>query len=127
MIHPNIPPVSASAHAAVTGQEIVPHPPRAEYLATLSKHTAAVNVVRFSPNGQTLASAGDGTWTFIPPSPAARCSGRGLTGVDGNVILWVQSERPVATFGESSDDSPEKEHWRLQKMLQCVTRFCFRA
>jgi chromatin assembly factor 1 subunit B len=60
MIHPNIPSASTSTHAALTGQEVAPHPPRAEYLATLSKHTAAVNVVRFSPNGQTLASAGDG-------------------------------------------------------------------
>jgi chromatin assembly factor 1 subunit B len=60
MIHPNIPSSSASTHTALTGQEIPAHPPRAEYLATLSKHTAAVNVVRFSPNGQTLASAGDG-------------------------------------------------------------------
>jgi chromatin assembly factor 1 subunit B len=60
MIHPNIPPANASAQAAATGQDIAPHPPGAEYLATLSKHTAAVNVVRFSPSGQLLASAGDG-------------------------------------------------------------------
>jgi chromatin assembly factor 1 subunit B len=60
MVHPNIPTPNLAAHAAATGQELAPHPPRTEYLATLSKHTAPVNVVRFSPNGQTLASAGDG-------------------------------------------------------------------
>ncbi|CAD6581065.1 MAG: hypothetical protein TREMPRED_002918 [Tremellales sp. Tagirdzhanova-0007] len=104
MIHPNIPTVSASAHAAATGHELAAHPPRAEYLATLSKHTAAVNVVRFSPNGQMLASAGD----------------------DGNVILWVPSDRPTSTFGESlMDDLPDKEHWRLQKMLQVTTKHVY--
>lgn len=60
MVYPNIPSASASAHAAATGQEIAPLPPRIEYLTTLSKHTAPVNAVRFSPNGQTLASASDG-------------------------------------------------------------------
>ncbi|RXK41987.1 chromatin assembly factor 1 subunit B [Tremella mesenterica] len=103
MIHPNIPAVSPNAHAALTGQEVTLHPPRAEYLTTLSKHTAAVNVVRFSPNGQILASAGD----------------------DGNVILWVPSDRPVATFGETPDDVPDKEHWRLQKLLQVTTKHVY--
>ncbi|ORX40978.1 WD40-repeat-containing domain protein, partial [Kockovaella imperatae] len=103
MVHPNVPPANASTHAAATGQEAIPHPPRAEYLTTLSKHTAAVNVVRFSPNGQTLASAGD----------------------DGNVILWVPSDRPVVAFGESSEDQPDKEHWRLQKMLQVTTKHVY--
>lgn len=44
---------------------------------------------------------------------------RGST-VDGNVILWVPSDRPSVIFGETSDDLPDKEHWRLQKMLQYV-------
>ncbi|ORY31231.1 WD40-repeat-containing domain protein [Naematelia encephala] len=103
MIYPNIPSSSASTHAALTGQEVTPHPPRADYLTTLSKHTAAVNVVRFSPSGSMLASAGD----------------------DGNVILWVPSERPSATFGESSEEVPDKEHWRLQKMLQVTTKHVY--
>jgi chromatin assembly factor 1 subunit B len=120
MIHPNIPAASASTHTAVTGQEIAPHPPRAEYLSTLSKHTAAVNVVRFSPNGQTLASAGDGErWIQqVERVLAGRTTLAQLIIIDGNVILWVQSDRPVASFGESSEDLPDKEHWRLQKMLQ---------
>lgn len=48
MIHPNILPPSI----AELSETMVPaRPPRVEYLATLSKHSAAVNVVRFSPNG----------------------------------------------------------------------------
>ena len=38
--------------ASVAGAEApVPRPPRVEYLATLSRHSAAVNVVRWSPSG----------------------------------------------------------------------------
>jgi len=117
MVYPNVLSATATQHTQITGQEVAPHPPRAEYLATLSKHTAAVNVVRFSPNGQILASAGDGALvSFIP-----RCK---LTCTDGNIILWVPSDRPVTTFGESSDDLPDKEHWRLQKMLQLALYVC---
>ena len=50
MVHPNIRPsalVEEDDSAAAGG----PRPPRVEYLATLSRHSAAVNVVRFSPNG----------------------------------------------------------------------------
>ncbi|TYJ53349.1 hypothetical protein B9479_006009 [Cryptococcus floricola] len=103
MVYPNIPSISPATYTALTGQDYTPHPPRVEYVATLSKHTAPVNVVRFSPNGQTLASAGD----------------------DGNVILWVPSDRPNVTFGETSEDLPDKEHWRLQKMLQVTTKHVY--
>ncbi|TXT05909.1 hypothetical protein VHUM_03670 [Vanrija humicola] len=103
MVYPNIPSVSASTHAAVTRKEVAPHPPRVEYLATLHKHSAAVNVVRFSPNGQLLASAGD----------------------DGNVILWVLSDRPISNFGEATEDAPDKEHWRPQKMLQVTNKHVY--
>jgi chromatin assembly factor 1 subunit B len=52
MVHPNILPPSL----AETAEVAVSRPPRVEYLATLSRHSAAVNVVRFSPNGTYLLS-----------------------------------------------------------------------
>ncbi|KAK4658725.1 Chromatin assembly factor 1 subunit [Podospora pseudocomata] len=68
---------------------------KVDYLATLSTHTQAVNVVRWAPKGDILASAGD----------------------DGNVILWVPSDSRSAGFGEEAD--PEaKEFWRRKHMCR---------
>jgi chromatin assembly factor 1 subunit B len=56
MVHPNIRPstlVDPESEPTPNG----PRPPRVEYLATLSRHSAAVNVVRFSPNGTCQLSA----------------------------------------------------------------------
>lgn len=69
---------------------------RVEYLATLSKHTQAVNVVRWAPKGELLASAGD----------------------DGNVILWVPSETHHPNFG--SDGLEDKETWRTKHMCRSM-------
>ena len=54
MVHPNILPPSL---VEGTSDAPAPRPPRVEYLATLSRHSAAVNVVRFSPNGECAPSA----------------------------------------------------------------------
>ncbi|KAJ5131048.1 Chromatin assembly factor 1 subunit B [Penicillium bovifimosum] len=68
---------------------------KVSYLSTLIKHTQAVNVVRFSPKGEMLASAGD----------------------DGNVLLWVPSElQTQAGLGE--DPSDDKETWRVKYMCR---------
>lgn len=71
------------------------------YLATLSKHTQAVNVVRFDPKGNILASAGD----------------------DGIIFLWSlapsnnQSNIKQKGFGQDDDDVEDKETWKLR--LSC--------
>ncbi|KAK4100649.1 WD40 repeat-like protein [Parathielavia hyrcaniae] len=69
---------------------------KVDYIATLSKHTQAVNVVRWAPKGELLASAGD----------------------DGNVILWVRSETHHPTFGSEGLD--DKETWRTKHMCRSL-------
>lgn len=65
------------------------------YLATLVKHTQAVNVVRFDPKGAVLASAGD----------------------DGTIFLWVLSDTPpTSTFG--ADTEEDKEVWKLRHVCR---------
>lgn len=51
MVHPHIRPPNIVGEDATTAAR----QPRVEYLATLSRHSAAVNVVRFSPNGRPLS------------------------------------------------------------------------
>ncbi|KAF9583975.1 hypothetical protein BGW38_007963 [Lunasporangiospora selenospora] len=69
-----------------------------EFLSSLNRHTAAVNVVRFSPTAECLASAGD----------------------DGNIILWRPSETKDAAnrFAESDDEEYQRESWRVQSMMR---------
>ncbi|KAL2755098.1 hypothetical protein ACRALDRAFT_1064815 [Sodiomyces alcalophilus JCM 7366] len=68
---------------------------KVEYLSTLSKHTQAVNVVRWAPRGEVVASAGD----------------------DGNVILWVPAEHQTGpSFG--SEGLEDKETWRAKHMCR---------
>ncbi|KAG9124991.1 hypothetical protein FRC07_009435 [Ceratobasidium sp. 392] len=92
MVYPNVTPSSGTT---------APQPSRVEYLATLAKHTAAVNVVRFSPNGEFIASAGD----------------------DGMLAIWSPTDRPVHNFGDSAEEQQyEKEHWRARVVIRTTTR-----
>jgi chromatin assembly factor 1 subunit B len=70
-----------------------------DFLATLSGHDKAVNIVRFSPNGHYLATSGD----------------------DGTVLIWTLSTTPVsqhAAFGADQNEVPNKENWRMVGQLR---------
>lgn len=65
-----------------------------EFRSDLNRHTKTVNTVRFSNNGELLASGDD----------------------DANVIIWKQVEKNP---GDVFDDTIEnKEHWVAQKVLR---------
>ncbi|KAE8440955.1 hypothetical protein EG329_006169 [Mollisiaceae sp. DMI_Dod_QoI] len=68
---------------------------KVEYLCTMVRHTQAVNVVRWAPRGDVLASAGD----------------------DGNIITWVlDTKNGKPTFGD--DGIEDKEAWRAKHMCR---------
>ncbi|CAG8766232.1 10932_t:CDS:2, partial [Acaulospora morrowiae] len=72
-------------------QKALPH---VAYLSMLKRHTAPVNVVRFSPNGELLASAGD----------------------DGVICLWklLENNDSTSSFGEDFDGGSNRdpETWK---------------
>ncbi|KAK9344040.1 hypothetical protein V1522DRAFT_355456 [Lipomyces starkeyi] len=73
--------------------------PTVTYMSTLTKHTQAVNVVRFDYNGEILASAGD----------------------DGNVILWALAPEGEdrRRFGEDPEESAaDRETWRIKHLCR---------
>lgn len=68
-----------------------------EFLSNLKRHTKAVNVCRFSPDGEVLATAGD----------------------DSVIVFWKLSDTPVPQnniFQEDEEDN--KENWVAYKMLR---------
>lgn len=78
-----------------------------QFAATLARHVKPVNCVRFSPNGQYLASASDG----------------------GIVVLWRQTSAPVrgtTLFGADEEEAGEAsmagedyvEHWGAAQMFR---------
>ncbi|CAK1354568.1 putative WD repeat-containing protein [Cercospora beticola] len=69
------------------------------YLSTLKKHTQAVNVVRWCPRGELLASAGD----------------------DGNVLLWTPADNPAYASAFGDDAQEDVEHWRVKTMCRSNT------
>lgn len=70
-----------------------------DFLANLSRHTKAVNVVKFSPKDEILASGGD----------------------DSMIILWKlnnSGERNTTDIFMDADEIPNKESWTFHKALR---------
>ncbi|KAL2081395.1 hypothetical protein ACEWY4_023248 [Coilia grayii] len=71
-----------------------------EFLSNLSRHTKAVNVVRFCPNKELLASGGD----------------------DGVILLWKLNDSKEAeqasVFHDEDDDQLNKESWNVLKTFR---------
>jgi len=70
-----------------------------EFLANLSRHTKAVNVVKFSPKEEILASGGD----------------------DSMIILWKLNASPDQNTNDilmETDDIQNKESWTFHKALR---------
>ncbi|CAI9605933.1 unnamed protein product [Staurois parvus] len=72
-----------------------------EFLSSLVRHTKSVNVVRFSPNGELLASGGD----------------------DAVILLWKLNESKEASmeitpFNEDDETEISKENWTVYKHLR---------
>uniref|UniRef100_A0A8C2VC77 Chromatin assembly factor 1 subunit B n=1 Tax=Chinchilla lanigera TaxID=34839 RepID=A0A8C2VC77_CHILA len=70
-----------------------------EFLSNLARHTKAVNVVRFSPTGEILASGGD----------------------DAVILLWKvndNKEPEQVTFQDEDEAQLNKENWTVVKTLR---------
>ncbi|KAH9500071.1 Chromatin assembly factor 1 subunit B [Bulinus truncatus] len=69
-----------------------------DFLSNLRRHTATVNVVRFSKNGELLATAGD----------------------DTAIVLWKLNDAPLPANSIFADDEGEedKESWVCHKVLR---------
>ncbi|CAO3592339.1 unnamed protein product [Absidia cylindrospora] len=81
-----------SKHANHNGSQQLPV--RIDFLSELKRHSSPVNVVRFSPQGEYLASAGD----------------------DACIILWRLSANKETSFGGEYSEF-EKETWTATHML----------
>jgi chromatin assembly factor 1 subunit B len=69
-----------------------------EFRASLKRHSKAVNVVRFSPNGTVLASGGD----------------------DGTILVWRQLDsNPLSLLDESEVEN--KEAWTVLRCLRGIS------
>ncbi|XP_077674819.1 chromatin assembly factor 1 subunit B isoform X2 [Eretmochelys imbricata] len=72
-----------------------------EFLSNLARHTKAVNVVRFSPSGEILASGGD----------------------DAVILLWKLNDNkepePIA-FQDEDEAQLNKENWTVIKTLRVL-------
>ncbi|AAS52961.1 AER280Cp [Eremothecium gossypii ATCC 10895] len=71
-----------------------------DFLSSLTQHEQAVNVARFNPSGDVLATAGD----------------------DGLLLLWKKNDTIVKEFGIDDDEFADfKESWCVVEKLRTVS------
>lgn len=74
-----------------------------EYLSTLARHSQAVNVVRFDPKGNTLASASD----------------------DGTILLWTMDSQVSSSIYHTEHGLEDKETWKLRNICRSSSNSSF--
>ncbi|KAI9193684.1 chromatin assembly factor 1 subunit B [Polychytrium aggregatum] len=74
--------------------------PKVEFLSNLSRHSGPVNIVRWSPTGETLASAGD----------------------DGTIILWrrVEGASEAQNALQDDDEIESMETWKVATIMRAL-------
>ena len=139
LVRPSPAPVAAPTAGPASSSRIAEPATTVEYLATLSRHTSTVNVVRFSPPGDAGASSRPLLSLYYEKLirlnfcsrqgfDARQCRRRSalrpntLTSsilmlrlrTDGNIIFWAPAASAITTFGSSSEDAAsEKENWQF--------------
>ncbi|KAJ2776517.1 Chromatin assembly factor 1 subunit [Coemansia javaensis] len=98
-------------------------PPKIDFLAGLNRHAAPVNVVRFSPQGSRLASAGDDgviiIWRQIDGQPAAAGDAAAPGEAAGAASQQAAAAAaPEARGGNVAGEDEGEETWRAAAVLR---------
>ena len=95
---------------------------KVEYVASMNRHSRAVNCVRFSPDGSLLASAGDGMLSLFNTINDTRAP------IGGLIIIWRlkgEAGRTAIATEEADFDTEtaeDKEHWQQVQIIRLQDR-----